>query len=470
MSPLHSSVTRAGILNAIVWPMIALGYRCAGGVVSRPVRLSRRRWAVVRLCQFGLLLWGMLVLGPPVARAEERMAVPARAMEMTAVFAQPSYSPGEPARLRVVADATRLTVQPIAAFSSSGNPYAPIADDPAVGRARTVAWRPGAGTVTVRIGRLASGVYFVRVRSARRQVVAPVVVRPAHLGKAPVAVVVPTYTWQAYNRRGGDSWYVCWCVHTVDLARPYLDHGVPYNFGQYDRNFLRWLAQKRVRVDVLADSDFDRIANGRELRRLYRMVVFEGHSEYVTRHMFDITEQYRDVGGHLAFLSANNFFREVVVSGYSMTLIGAFRNLGRPEAALVGAGYIDWYRNRYRNRPYRVVGARRVRWLFAHTGLKDGSLLPGYYGIEIDGRTAASPRGTIVLAMIRDIFPGETAEMTYYTTHAGAEVFDAGTINFGGAAGNPDVAKMLTNLWTHMAGMTLRAPSNQTSAGGRTSG
>ncbi len=23
-------------------------------------------------------------------------------------------------------------------------------------------------------------------------------------GHAPVAVVVPTYTWQAYNRRGGD--------------------------------------------------------------------------------------------------------------------------------------------------------------------------------------------------------------------------------------------------------------------------
>ena len=71
--------------------------------------------------------------------------------------------------------------------------------------------------------------------------------------------------------------------------------------------------------------------------------------EYVTSHMFDITEQRRNLGGHLAFLPANDFFREVVISGASMTLIGRFWDLGRPEAALIGAQYIDWYRNRYPN-------------------------------------------------------------------------------------------------------------------------
>ena len=259
---------------------------------------------------------------------------------------------------------------------------------------------------------------------------------------------------------------MCSCVHTVDLTRPYLDGGVPYNFGQYDRNFFRWLARNQVRVDVLADQDLNRIASGIELRHLYRMVVFESHGEYVTSHMFDITEQYRDLGGHLAFLSANDFFREVVVSGDSMTLVGRFRDLGRPEAALIGAQYIDWYRNRYPNQPYRVVRADRVPWLFARTGLKDGSLIPGYYGIEIDGTTSASPPGTTVVATIPNIFPGETAEMTYYTTAAGAEVFDAGTINFGGAADNPYVARMLTNLWTHMSG-TRALPPKPISGRGR---
>ena len=440
--------------------------RTFGGGAILPARIPLRLRAVGGLLGIACLLAGAAVVGPSVARASERTATPARPLKMTALFAQPSYSPGQVAPLRVVADATRLTVQPIVAFSKSPNPYAPIAEDPAVGPARTVAWHPGAGTVTVRIGRWRSGVYFVRVRSRGGQAVAPVVVRPADLGQASVAVVVPTYTWQAYNRRGGDTWYACGCVHTVDLTRPYLDAGVPYNFGQYDRDFFRWLARNRMRVDVLADEDLNRIATGIELRHLYRMVVFESHGEYVTSHMFDITEQYRDLGGHLAFLSANDFFREVVVSGDSMTLIGRFRDLGRPEAALIGAQYIDWYRNRYPNQPYRVLRADRVPWLFARTGLKDGSLIPGYYGIEIDGITPASPRGTTVVATIPDIFPGETADVTYYTTPAGAEVFDAGTINFGGAADNPYVATMLTNLWTHMSG-TRPLPPNPISGRGR---
>jgi hypothetical protein len=406
---------------------------------------------VLVLCaSVGLLLSAEVIAAPAVEGASSPPPPPAP--ELTAVFADPSYAPGQIAQLHVVADAGRLTVQPIAAFSSSSAPGTPIDRDPAVGPARTVSWHPGAGTVDVRLGRWPSGVYFVRVRSSDGQVVAPVVVRPAHLGQSPVVVIVPTYTWQAYNRRDGDTWYVCRCVHTVDLTRPYLDGGVPYNFGQYDRGLLRWLARAHARVDILADDDLNRIASGAELRRLYRMVVFESHGEYVTSHIYDITERYRDLGGHLAFLSADDFFRDVVIAGTSMSLIGRWRDLGRPEAALLGAQYLDWSHNLYPDQAYRVVGARRVPWLFAGTGLADGSLLPGYFGTEIDATTRASPPGTTVVATINDIFPGETAEMTYYTTRAGAEVFDAGAINFGGEAGDRYVGTMLKNLWTHMAG------------------
>jgi hypothetical protein len=382
--------------------------------------------------------------GHQAAAAQEQPATP------TAIFEQPSYAPGQIARLRVVAGGERLTVRLLAAVPAPAHPNASIFQDPAVGPALKVAWRPGAGTVALRIGPLPSGVYFARVQSAQGEVVAPVVVRTARLSAASVAVVVPTFTWQAYNRRDGDSWYVCTCVHTVDLSRPYLDGGLPYNFGQYDRGFLTWLARNQEQVDVLSDQDFDRIASGAELRRLYRMIVFEGHGEYVTGHMFDITQQYRNLGGHLAFLSANSFFRDVVVSGNSMTLIGRWRDLGRPEAALLGAQYLDWYQNLYPNRPYVVVGERKVPWLFKGTGLRNGSLIRGFFGIEIDHLAPSSPPGTVLVAAVPDIFPGETAQMTYYTSASGAEVFDAGTINFGGAADFRDVAGMLANLWTHM--------------------
>ena len=61
-----------------------------------------------------------------------------------------------------------------------------------------------------------------------------------------------------------------------------------------------------------------------------------------------------------------------------------------------------------------------------------------------------------MVGTIPNIFPRETAEMTYYTTAAGAQVFDAGTINFGGAADNRYVARILRNLWTHMSGGATR--------------
>jgi hypothetical protein len=369
----------------------------------------------------------------------------------TAIAFRASYTPGSIARVRVFADASTLTVQPISAAPAGRRLDADVPTDAPVAPARTVAWQPGYGTVHVRIGDWPSGVYFICIRTSAGTVVTPIVVRPARLGRAPVAVVIPTYSWEAYNWRDSDTWYACTCVHTVILNRPYLDSGVPYNFAQYDRYFLQWMALQHKNADFLSDQDLDAVHSGSELRRLYRLIIFEGHGEYVTSHIYDIVDQYRNLGGHLAFLSANGFFRDVTVSGQAMTLIGRWRDLGRPEAALIGSQYIDWYRNVYRSRPYTIVGARYVPWLFARTGLGNGSKIAGAFGIEIDGLAPSSPPGTVVVADIPNIFPGETAQMTYYTERGGAEVFNAGTINFGGNAWLPGVSALLVNLWRHMA-------------------
>jgi hypothetical protein len=72
-------------------------------------------------------------------------------------------------------------------------------------------------------------------------------------------------------------------------------------------------------------------------------------------------------------------------------------------------------------------------------------------GIEIDERSAASPPGTRVLAEIPNEFgPGVSAEMTYYREH-GAQVFDAGALNFGASSDWPLVARLLDNLWARLA-------------------
>jgi hypothetical protein len=76
----------------------------------------------------------------------------------------------------------------------------------------------------------------------------------------------------------------------------------------------------------------------------------------------------------------------------------------------------------------------------------------GSYGIEIDATTPLSPSGTQVLARIPRIFgPGESAEMSYHVTPAGAKVFAAGALDFGGSALRPPITRLLENLWAHLS-------------------
>ena len=105
----------------------------------------------------------------------------------------------------------------------------------------------------------------------------------------------------------------------------------------------------------------------------------------------------------------------------------------------------------YRSRPYVVTGARRARWFFAGTGLGNGDSFGGF-GIEVDATSPRSPRGTLVLARIKDIFgPGRSAEMTYYETPRGAKVFAAGVMSFGGSVVWQPMRRLMENLWRHLS-------------------
>jgi hypothetical protein len=265
-----------------------------------------------------------------------------------------------------------------------------------------------------------------------------------------VAVVLPTNTWQAYNYEDGNSWYLHSGVQKIDLSRPYLDGGVPPHYHGYDRGFIRWLTLENHQVDYFTDDDLDRLRRGDQLARAYDLIVFSGHEEYVTKHEFDVTQRYRDLGGNLAFLSANDFFYKVVKHGDEMDGRWRWRDLGRPEASLVGAQYVDWNHDRYPNEPFQVTGATKAPWLFHGTSLTNGTKF-GVYGIEVDAVAPSSPPGTQVLARIANIFgPGKSAEMTYYRTRRGAKVFSAGVMNFGGSALWPQVRAMLVNLWANV--------------------
>jgi hypothetical protein len=389
-----------------------------------------------------------------------------RVLGVDAGFTQASYAPGQWADLIVSSDARWLDVQFFRAGPEKVQTYADnVMNGVPIGDALAIPWdmwRDKPHRIRIGIGPWESGLYFLRLTADDGRVgYAPFVVRPALLGQASrVAVVLPTNTWQAYNFRDedgngwGDTWYAKGAQSTVRIGRPYLHRGVPPQFRKYDLAVLHWLEWTGKKVDYLAESDLGLIGSGDELAGAYDLVVFPGHTEYVTRHEYDLVERYRNLGGNLAFLSANNFFREVKREPGLLRRARLWRDAGRPEAALIGVQYRGNDEGQVQ-RPFVVRGAAAAPWLYDGTELADGSLLGadvGGYGIEIDGTTKDSPPGTTVLADILDLYgPGYTAQMTYYETPAGAKVFAAGALDFGGSATTWPVRRMLENLWTRLA-------------------
>jgi hypothetical protein len=430
----------------------------AGQLVWRPKSTAPPRTYVLELTVAGA--GGRRVYG--IAKPGLPHGPVVRVQGIDAGFLDPSYAPGQESAVEVSTDARTLTFQ---VFAYGGGAFPSVRDLRTSGQAMTSAARVDwsahrnapAAIRFVRPGDWPSGLYFLRISASDGRVgYAPFIVKPRALGTHRIAVVLATQTWQAYNFTDangdgwGDSWYITGRTHSVDLTRPFLDFGLPFRFHDWDLTFLTWLQQTGKQVDFLSDQDVDALANGDELAHSYDLIVFPGHEEYVTEHELDVIARYRDLGGNLAFLAANNMFWKVRIDPPLMTKIGKWRDLGRPESGITGAAYVGSNHGAVQM-PYTVTGAAKAAWLFAGTGLQNGSTF-GRYGIEIDATGPASPPGTIVLARIPDLLgPGKSAEMTYYETPKGAKVFNAGAINFAASATQPPVSTMLENLWSRLS-------------------
>jgi hypothetical protein len=389
-----------------------------------------------------------------------------RLQGIDAAFSKPSYLPGEIAQVRIATDEPALTMRifhsgPEQVVTYADNQFAGVEVDQAPVELDWTRWQSRSHVIPFRVPDLPSGLYYMQLSGADGRVgYAPFVVHPAVLGlTSRVLVVLPTNTWQAYNFQDGngdgfgDTWYAGPPNRVVNLSRGYIARGVPPRFYRYDLPFLHWFYWSGKSAEFISDSEFDTVSAD-DLARAYDLIVFEGHEEYVTQRQFDVVTRYRDLGGNLMFLSANNFFWKVDKRDQVLRKIGKWRDAGHPEAALIGVQYRA-NDDGQRQGLYVVQNMAATPWLWDGTGLIDGSTFGqfvGGYGIEIDQTAPESPPGTVVLAQIPDLYgPGTTAQMSYYETPGGAKVFAAGTLDFGGSSTFWPVKRMLDNLWSRLS-------------------
>lgn len=254
-----------------------------------------------------------------------------------------------------------------------------------------------------------------------------------------------------------------------------------------DLMIVDWLDACGYEFDVITEDDID--AQGSAALEPYRVVLTGSHPEYTTRRQLDAYEEFLDAGGRLMYLGGNGFYsaaeipsdrRDVVevrrpgqdnlwrvnhaeaASSSSGLPTGLWRNIGRPENALTGVGFITqgfdactFYE--------RTPASRddRVSWIF--DGLDPeavigdfGILQGGAAGYEIDRHelTKGSPRHSVVVASssghsnlydlmvpsILDTLPDPRrtedpirADMVFFETSAGGAVFSVGSIAWSGS-------------------------------------
>jgi hypothetical protein len=412
------------------------------------------------------LVGNVLTYGSPDAFVGHYPRAPVvRVQGIDATFTRQTFTAGSVGVLRIATDAPALQLQ---VFRTGPEHLITYADNLLEGEAVTqpitvdwTSWQDAPHDFPFRIGEWRSGVYFVKLTAVDGRIgYATFIVHPAVLGTdTRIAVVMPTNTWQAYNFYDatgdgwGDTWYAGPPHQRVGLDRPYLHRGVPPFFYRYDQGFLHWLYWTGKTVDFLADSDVEAIG-GERLAAAYDLVVYPGQTEYVTDREYVAVERYRDLGGNLIFLSANNFFWRVTRTGAVLTRTANWRDLGRPEARLIGVQYLANDRGEHQGL-FQVRRPAAAPWFWADTSLVENSTFGeavGGYGIEIDHTAPSSPPGTSVLAEIPDLLgPGLTAQMTYYETASGAKVFAAGALDFGGSALTDPIEQLLGNLWARLS-------------------
>lgn len=391
------------------------------------------------------------------------------------LFLHVSTSPGASYRVEVYrlgwydgTGARLLECIPSCAASELGRPRSIPAPDPETGEIRA-GW-PVTDRVTGTRG-WPSGYYIAELEltsgpGAGTAATVPFVVRATAADPAPILVVAPVNTWQAYNTWGGKSLYVNLIgPNRKDYARA-VSFDRPYDSAQ-SRTLLYWeypLARflERNGYDVAYTTDVDVDRDPAQLER-YALVIVPGHSEYWTKTTRDALENARDSGTNLAFIGGNDGYWQARYADNRRTLLEyrdsafdpdpdaatktiRFRDLNppRPECSLVGLEWQNGWESDSVAQDYTVNAAALDQRWFAGTGFVVGSVLSRIVGYEWDAVEPDCPNvpeltvffqyeGTLAPATRSPFdrsYYSTNANVVAYTAPSGARVFSTGSIQF----------------------------------------
>ncbi len=318
---------------------------------------------------------------------------------------------------------------------------------------------------------------------------------------AQIVMVDPVNNYQAYNEWPydhvyGKNLYVGFGPMTVagtgqavkvSFDRPYQQE---YGAGERDRGAnwaARWLEQNGYDVTYATSTDMQQ--NTINLGN-YKVYMSPNHDEYWSAQMYDKLQAAEQKGLNLAFLAANSIYWQVrsepsssgqadrVMTCYKgvndpvqgATTTRLWRDVGRPEQALLGASY-EW-----------AMGAD-ANWVSSGGGgpaqagaqVGKGAVIPKLLGVEADRIVPgqANPQWKQFYVLSNSPFanryspntaPQYLQQSTLYQATSNAWVFDAGTFNWGKGLGDTArgyadgrVATMMADILSLMLGQSNTA-------------
>jgi hypothetical protein len=336
------------------------------------------------------------------------------------------------------------------------------------------------------------GVYLLKLtREDGWQSYVPFVVEASK--PAPVLVVIPTATWQAYNTWGGESLYdddsdafPGGRAYQVSFDRPYVRGTGSGDLLLHDLPLIDFVERLGLDVDYVTSPELDAspdLAAGRQV------VLLSGHDEYWSHAIRDALDHAVDSGTSLMLLGANAGYWQVrygpaddarperTITCYkqdapkhdpvgpdSPLLTVRFRDppVSRPENRLFGVMFDGFHQY-----PFPQVVRSTDHWAFAGTGFAPGDLIAGAAGYEFDDLSSDfQPPGLDVL-MDAPAFGLDylvSRAQTVIRQQGRAWVFSAGGIDFvralsPGPYGDGRVAQLVANVLSRALGKPL--PSAQ---------